>query len=269
MIGEFLAHLLHTAQATLFDLSPILAVLVFFQLAVLRRPLPNPRRIAIGTLYVFVGMTFFIVGLEEALFPIGRTMAEQLTAPQFVDSVTGTSPDWRAYWWVYVFAFAIAFCTTIAEPALIAVSIKAHEVSAGGIPVAGLRIAVAFGVAFGVALGTFRIVTGTSIAMYISIAYVIVVLQTLVAPRMIIPIAYDSGGVSTSTVTVPVITALGLGLASTIPGRSPLIDGFGLIAFACLFPIMSVLGYAMLAGGLAGKGKLSQSKSGRNKETPS
>lgn len=258
MIGEFLGLLLTTGQGTLFDLAPILAILVFFQVAILRRPLPNPRRIAIGTLYVFIGMTFFIVGLEEALFPIGRTMAKQLTAPDFIGAAPGAAADWRAYWWVYIFAFAIAFCTTIAEPALIAVSIKANQVSAGAIPVTGLRVAVAFGVAFGVALGTFRIVTGTSLALYISVAYVIVVLQTLVAPRMIIPIAYDSGGVSTSTVTVPVITALGLGLASTIPDRSPLIDGFGLIAFACLFPIISVLAYAMLARWLVRRDKLAR-----------
>ena len=131
-----------------------------------------------------------------------------------------------------------------AEPALIAVSLKAQEVSGGAIKVMGLRLAVAFGVAVGVTIGTFRIVTGTPLPLYIIAAYVVVIMQTWRAPRSIIPLAYDSGGVSTSTVTVPVITALGLGLASTLPGRSPLLDGFGLIAFACLFPIMSVLAYA-------------------------
>jgi hypothetical protein len=261
MIAEFLLLIFHTAEETLYDIAPILAILVFFQLAILRRPLPNPRRIAIGTLYVFIGMTLFIVGLEEALFPVGRTMATQLTAPEFVGTVVG-EPDWRDYWWVYLFALAVGFAATIAEPALIAISIKAHQISGGAIPVIGLRIAVACGVAFGVALGTFRIVTGTPLSLYISVAYVIVVLQTIVAPKMIIPIAYDSGGVATSTVTVPVITALGLGLASTIPGRSTLIDGFGLIAFACLFPIMSVLTYAMLASRLKSKGKSNNSPKG-------
>jgi hypothetical protein len=154
---------------------------------------------------------------------------------------------WSDYGWVYVFAFAIAFSTTIAEPSLIAVALMANEVSGGSISTRGLRISVALGVAVGITLGTFRIITGTPLYIYILVGYVIVAIQTFFAPRMIIPLAYDSGGVTTSTVTVPLVAALGLGLASNVPGRSPVLDGFGLIAFASLFPIISVLGYAQLA----------------------
>jgi len=154
---------------------------------------------------------------------------------------------WSDYFWVYVFAAAIGFATTVAEPALIAVALKANQVSGGTITVNGLRFAVAVGVAAGVALGTFRIVTGTPLHWYIISGYIIVIIQTTVAPRAIIPLAYDSGGVTTSTVTVPLVAALGLGLAETIPGRSPMIDGFGLIAFASLFPMITVMAYAQIS----------------------
>lgn len=249
-----------TAVQTARDVSPILLILVLFQVVVLRRRPPNLRRIMVGFLYVFIGLTMFLVGLEEALFPLGKTMALQLTAPTVTDAASGTGTTGGAaaaggHWWnyyrVYAFAFAIGFATTIAEPALIAVTLKAHEVSGGAIPVLGLRLMVALGVAVGVTVGTFRIVTGTPLPFYIIAGYAIVMLQTLTAPRIIVPLAYDSGGVTTSTVTVPVVTALGLGLAAAIPGRNPLIDGFGLIAFASLFPIMSVLAYAWGAEHLA------------------
>jgi hypothetical protein len=140
----------------------------------------------------------------------------------------------------------IGFSTTIAEPSLIAVAIKADEVSAGTISQKGLRVTVALGVAFALALGTFRIVTGTSLFIYIMAGYIIVIIQTFFAPKRLIALAYDSGGVTTSTVTVPLVAALGLGLSSAVPGRNPAIDGFGLIAFASLFPIITVLGYAQI-----------------------
>jgi hypothetical protein len=155
--------------------------------------------------------------------------------------------NWAAYGWIYLFAFLVGFATTIAEPSLIAVAHKAEEASYKAVSATGLRIAVALGVAVGISLGTFRIVTGTPLYLYILFGYVVVAVQTWFAPRMIIPLAYDSGGVTTSTVTVPLVAALGLGLASNVPGRSPVLDGFGLIAFASLFPIISVLGYAQLA----------------------
>jgi len=244
-VNSGLGTFLHAALGTARDVLPIVAVLLAFQLLVLRRPVPNPRRVALGLVYVLAGLTLFLDGLEEALFPLGRLMAEQLTAPSFVGGV-GDAVHWQDYAWVYAFGAAIGFATTIAEPALLAVAVKAEQVSGGTITSSGLRIAVALGVAVGIALGTFRIVTGTPLHWYIIAGYVVVVLQTTRAPREIVPLAYDSGGVTTSTVTVPLVAALGLGLAGTIPGRSPLIDGFGLIAFASLFPMMTVMGYAQL-----------------------
>jgi hypothetical protein len=238
---------------TIDDVMPILAILVGFQVLVLRRPIPNLRRVLLGFVLVLLGLALFIQGLETALFPLGKLMASQLTAPDFlgVDSGTGADPEqgrhWLAYLWVYLFAFAIGFATTIAEPSLIAVAIKANQVSAGAVGTWGLRIAVAIGVAIGIALGAFRIVSGTPLHYYIISGYVVVLVQTLFAPRSIVALAYDSGGVTTSTVTVPLVAALGLGLSSNIPGRNPVLDGFGLIAFASLFPIMSVMGYAQLS----------------------
>ena len=236
-----------TVAATLFDVLPIAAILFAFQVLVLRRRPPNLRRILVGFLYAVLGLALFLVGLKEALFPLGRIMAEQLTAHAVEGLAAGAAAvDWRNYAWVYAFAAAVGFATTVAEPALIAVSLKASEVSGAALNPWGLRVAVALGVAFGVTLGVFRIVTGTPLAFYITAGYVFVVVQTRFAPRSIVPLAYDSGGVTTSTVTVPLVTALGLGLASTIPGRSPLIDGFGLIAFASLFPMITVMGYAQI-----------------------
>ena len=220
----------------------------FSRLAVLRRRLPHPRRIAVGFVFVLLGLALFLIGLERALFPIGETMARQLTGLA-TDGQGGLAGgvDWRDYWLVYVFAAAVGFATTVAEPSLIAVALKAEEVSGGAVRSWGLRLAVAVGVAVGVSLGCFRIVTGTPLPWYIIAAYAVVIVQTFRSNKTIVPLAYDSGGVTTSTVTVPVVAALGLGLAASIPGRNPLIDGFGLIAFASVFPIMSVLAYAIAA----------------------
>jgi hypothetical protein len=240
---EILFNPLSLLLATARDVLPVLGLLVFFQLGVLRRPIPRPGRILFGFGLVLIGLTCFLAGLELALFPIGKSMAQQLTEA----AQNGQSAVWTAYAWVYLFAFLIGFSTTIAEPSLIAVAHKAHQASSGAVSSWGLRLTVAFGVAIGIALGTFRIVTGTPLHMYILAGYIIVALQTLMAPRLIIPLAYDSGGVTTSTVTVPLVAALGLGLASNVPGRSPVLDGFGLIAFASLFPIIAVLGYAQVA----------------------
>ena len=246
---NLLLQLSDVGVATMLDVLPIVLILAFFQVVVIRRKPGNLRRIVTGFLYVLLGLTLFLVGLKEALFPIGEIMAKQLTDPQFL-GVDTASVDWRDYGWVFAFAFAIGFATTIAEPALMAVAVKANQVSGGTISVWGLRITVALGVAFGVALGAYRIVTGTPLHWYIIAGYAVLIMQTWRVVRVaggIVPLAYDSGGVTTSTVTVPLITALGLGLASTIPGRSPVIDGFGLIAFASLFPMISVLGYAELS----------------------
>ena len=237
-----------TVLSTVIDLAPIVGTLALFQVVVLRRRLPNLRRMAVGIVCVLFGLALFLVGLEQALFPIGETMARQLTAPGAIGAAGAAGGvDWRDYLLVYAFGAAVGFATTIAEPSLIAVALKAEEVSGGTVRAWGLRIVVALGVAIGVSLGCFRIVTGTPLPWYIIAAYVVVIIQTFRSSRTIIPLAYDSGGVTTSTVTVPVVAALGLGLAASIPGRNPLIDGFGLIAFASVFPIMTVLGYAIVA----------------------
>jgi hypothetical protein len=244
-----LVHFGVTLLTMLRDVLPIAAILFGFQALVLRRKIKNPARVAMGMVLVLLGLTLFLEGLEMALFPIGRLMAQQLTAPEFIydSAVAAAGPvHWLDFLWIYAFAAAIGFATTVAEPALMAVAIKANQVSGGTITVRGLRYAVALGVAIGVAVGAFRIVTGTPLHWFIISGYVVVIIQTFFAPRIIIPLAYDSGGVTTSTVTVPLVAALGLGLAETIPGRSPLLDGFGLIAFASLFPIIAVMGYAQI-----------------------
>ena len=254
MMTQWLLAIGEALTSTIIDVAPIVAVLIFFQTVVLRRPLPHPRRTLLGFAYVCLGLALFLVGLERALFPLGRTMAEQLTAPEFLAGTRdAASLQWYDYYWVYLFAAAIGFSTTIAEPSLIAVAMKAREVSGGAINARGLRVAVAIGVSVSIAVGAFRIVTGTPLHLYILAGYVIVIVQTAFAPRMIVPLAYDSGGVTTSTVTVPLVTALGLGLASTVPGRSVLLDGFGLIALASLFPIIAVMGYAQLSVWFSGR----------------
>lgn len=251
-MSDWIINIAQAGLSTARDIFPIILILCVFQFLVIRKKVPNFKKIIIGFAYVLVGLTLFLVGLEQALFPLGETMATQLSNPEFLNP-TGdkTVLEWQDYYWVYLFAAAIGFSTTVAEPSLIAVALKAEEISAGRISAWGLRAAVAIGVAIGVSLGTFRIVTGTSLPIYIMVGYIIVIIQTFFAAKTIIPLAYDSGGVTTSTVTVPVVAALGLGLASTVSGRSPLLDGFGLIAFASVFPIMSVLAYAMLAEFLA------------------
>ena len=242
--------------STVLDVAPIVAILLLFQLVFLRRKPPNLRRIAAGSILVLVGLALFLIGLENALFPIGKTMARQLTAPETVGAERlADGIDWYDYLPLYAFAAAIGFATTVAEPSLVAVAIKARDASGGAVHAWGLRIAVAVGVAVGVALGCFRIVTGTPLPWYIIGSYIVVMLLTFRSSRTIVPLAYDSGGVTTSTVTVPVVAAIGLGLAASVPGRSPLIDGFGLIAFASVFPIITVLGYSIAASWLSRRRK--------------
>ena len=230
------------------NVLPILVLLASFQLFVLRQPIPRLRRVVVGFGFVLVGLTLFLVGLEKALFPVGKIMAKQLSAPDFVlgTEMAPQSPEWWAYGWIYLFAALIGFAATIAEPTLIAVAYKANQVSGGTISQWGLRLAVALGVALGIALGAFRIITGTPLIAYIVAGYLVLLVLTVFAPKAIIPLAYDSGGVTTSSVTVPLVAALGLALSATIPGRNPALDGFGLIAFASLFPMITVMGYVQL-----------------------
>ena len=226
------------------DLLPIILVIGFFQFAVLQQPIPNFGEIAVGILFVVIGLTLFVQGLNMGLFPIGESMAYAFASKGNI-------------FWLLCFAFALGFGTTIAEPALIAVADEAANVAANGGMIAsderalesysqGLRYTVAISVGIAIVIGVFRIVMGWPIQYLIVIGYLGVVIMTIFAPKEIIGIAYDSGGVTTSTITVPLVTALGVGLASSIEGRNPMTDGFGLIAFASLTPMIFVMGYGML-----------------------
>lgn len=274
---ELLSEVLATVWTTVGDVLPIAVVIFGFQFFIIRKTPANLQEILFGFFWVLIGLSLFLLGLEKCLFPLGRLMASQLTDPEFIQAsqiqvstladpvstaLAEATVNWKDYYWVYIFAFLIGFSTTIAEPSLMAVAIKANEVSGGAIGVLGLRISVAIGVAVGISLGCYRIVIGDPLHWYIIAGYILVVVQTSVAPKMIIPLAYDSGGVTTSTVTVPLVAALGLGLSETVPGRNPLMDGFGLIAFASLFPIMSVMAYAQLS---AARTKLANRKPAHKK----
>jgi uncharacterized membrane protein (DUF2068 family) len=237
--------LLQSLFDSLRDLLPIILVIGFFQILVLQQPIPNFGDIAIGILFVVIGLTLFVQGLNMGLFPIGESMAYAFASK---GSLT----------WLLVFAFSLGFGTTVAEPALIAVADEAATVAASGDIIDdnkeardayafGLRLTVAISVGFAIVLGVFRIIKGWPIQYLIIGGYAGVVIMTVFAPQEIIGIAYDSGGVTTSTITVPLVTALGVGLASSIKGRNPMIDGFGLIAFASLTPMIFVMAYGMLA----------------------
>ncbi|WP_458701184.1 DUF1538 domain-containing protein [Sulfurospirillum sp. 1307] len=216
------------------DVLPILLVISFFQYIIIKKPIPHLKKVIVGVILLIIGLDAFIVGLELGLFPIGESIAFALTSM-------------GNHYLIYLFGFMIGFSTTMAEPALIAIAIKANEISNGNINQKTLRISVAFGVALGIALGAYRLISGDPLHYYIIVGYIVVIIMTYFAPKYIIPIAYDSGGVTTSTVTVPLVAALGLGLAENIDGRNPLIDGFGLIAFASLFPMITVMGYGIIA----------------------
>ena len=236
--------LLRAMGGSLRDLAPIVLVVAFFELVVLQTMPSNIGQILLGVVFVVLGLTFFIHGLEQGLFPIGESMANAFARKGSVG-------------WLLLFAFALGFGTTVAEPALIAVADEAANVAATGGMIApgveaqesyaeGLRYTVALSVGLAIVLGVVRILKGWPLQWFIIVGYVIVVVMTMFAPREIIGIAYDSGGVTTSTITVPLVTALGVGLASSIRGRNPMIDGFGLIAFASLTPMIFVMAYGML-----------------------
>ena len=227
------------------DLLPIILVIAFFQIIVFQQPFPNIGGILVGLVCVVLGLALFVQGLEMGLFPIGEAMATAMTRK---GSLVG----------LLAFAFMLGFGTTVAEPALIAVAAEAADIAgqAGAITDSveakasyafGLRMTVAVSVGAALVLGVFRILVGWPIQYFIIGGYILVVIITLFAPPEIIGIAYDSGGVTTSTITVPLVTALGVGLASTIKGRNPLLDGFGLIAFASLTPMIFVMIFGMVA----------------------
>lgn len=239
-----LSTFLYSIRESIQDLTPIILVIGFFQLVILQQPIPDIEKLLIGTLLVVIGLNFFVRGLEMALFPIGESLANAFARKGSV-------------LWLLVFSFALGFGTTVAEPALIAVAAEAATIAAkeGIIPdtglartdyALGLRLTVAVSVGIAIMIGVIRILRGWAIHYLIIGGYIGVVIMTALAPKEIIGIAYDSGGVTTSTVTVPLVTALGIGLASSIKGRNPMTDGFGLIAFASLTPIIFVMGYGML-----------------------
>jgi hypothetical protein len=226
------------------DLLPIILVIGFFQIVVIRQPLPQIGEVLFGALLVVVGLSLFVQGLEMGLFPIGESMARALARK-------------GSLFWLLTFAFTLGFSTTVAEPSLIAVADKAAEIAGqGGLIDPGmdsleqyafwLRMVVAFSVGLSILIGVMRILLGWPLHYLIICGYAVVMLMTVIAPKEIIGIAYDAGGVTTSTITVPLVAALGVGLASSIKGRSPLLDGFGLIALASLLPMIFVMGYGLV-----------------------
>jgi hypothetical protein len=235
-------YILVKLKAALFDLLPIIVVVLFFQVVVLQQPFPNLFEILTGLIFVMVGLMLFVEGLEIGLFPIGENLSYALVKKGSI-------------FWLLLFSFLLGFSTTVAEPALIAVAGEAAEIAVASnlihpeIEVSyafGLRLSVAISVGLAILIGIWRIIKGWPIYYLIIGGYVLVIVMTLFAPEEIIGIAYDAGGVTTSTITVPLVTALGVGLATVIEGRSPLTDGFGLIAFASLLPMIFVMGYGMI-----------------------
>lgn len=225
------------------DVLPIVVVIAFFQIFIIREPLPNIGDILFGSVLVVIGLSLFVQGLETGLFPIGETLADALARKGSV-------------FWLLAFSFGLGFTTTVAEPALIAVAAKSAEIAAASNLIdadpksllsysTGLRYSVAISVGLAIVIGVLRILKGYPIHYLIIGGYCLVMAITPFAPKEIIGIAYDAGGVTTSTVTVPLVTALGVGLATIIKGRNPLIDGFGLVAFASLLPMVFVMGYGI------------------------
>jgi hypothetical protein len=244
IIGRFFGKLKEAGR----DLLPIILVIVVFQLAILRQPFPDLLEVLMGTTLVVIGLMLFVQGLEMGLFPIGESLAVAFARK-------------GSLVWLLLFGFGLGFSTTVAEPALIAITQEAAKVAAQADIIApganarayyalGLRFTVAVSVGLAIAIGIIRILRGWPVHYLIIAGYMIVVLMTLIAPKEIVGIAYDSGGVTTSTITVPLVTALGVGLASSIRGRNPMMDGFGMIAFASLFPVIFVLGFGMIVFGV-------------------
>lgn len=229
-------------KTSLFDLLPILVVISFFQIVVFQQSFPNLMEVLVGLVFVVLGLMLFVEGLEIGLFPIGENLSFALAKK-------------GSLFWLLFFSFLLGFSTTVAEPALIAVAKEAAKIAVESDLIKpetassyalGLRLSVAFSVGLAILIGILRILKGWPIYYLIIGGYIIVIVMTLFAPKEIIGIAYDSGGVTTSTITVPLVTALGVGLASVIEGRSPLRDGFGLIAFASLLPMIFVMAYGMI-----------------------
>jgi hypothetical protein len=235
-----------TILTTLADVLPIAAILFGFQYLVLRRPFPHLQRILLGFAMVFVGLTLLLLGLEQALFPVGRTLIEELTAPALQVMEAGDSSGPGTFAWVYLFGALIAFAAVFAEPVLAALAGKAESVSGGAIRARGVRLAVALGAALGVALSILRMVIGAPLLYFVVPVVVLIAIQSVFTPAVIRPLAYDAGVAGTSTLMVPLLVAIGLALAGALPGRDPLADGFGIIILACLMPVVVLMAYAQL-----------------------
>lgn len=242
MILKFIGNIAGKLKASFFDLLPIIFVVSFFQIVVLKQPFPNLFEVVAGLVFVVIGLMLFVEGLEIGLFPIGENLSYALVKRGSV-------------FWLLLFSFLLGFSTTIAEPALIAVANEAAEIAVASDLInpqiesdyaLGLRLSVAVSVGLAILIGIWRIIKGWPIYYLIIGGYLLVIVMTFFAPAEIIGIAYDAGGVTTSTITVPLVTALGVGLATVLEGRSPLTDGFGLIAFASLLPMIFVMGYGMI-----------------------
>lgn len=242
MIRKLIGKITSKLKLSFLDLLPIILVVSFFQIVVLQQPFPNLFEVVVGLVFVVVGLMLFVEGLETGLFPIGENLSYALAKK-------------GSLFWLLSFSFLLGFSTTIAEPALIAVANEAGEIAVKANLInpeiasnysLGLRLSVALSVGLAILIGIWRIIKGWPIYYLIIGGYILVIVMTLFAPEEIIGIAYDAGGVTTSTITVPLVTALGVGLATVIEGRSPLTDGFGLIAFASLLPMIFVMGYGML-----------------------
>ena len=242
MILKLVRNVAGKLKTSFLDLAPIIVVVTFFQLVVLQQPFPNLYEVLVGLAFVALGLMLFVEGLEIGLFPIGENLSYALVKK-------------GSLFWLLLFSILLGFSTTIAEPALIAVAQEAAEIAVESDLIApdfesgyafGLRLSVAISVGLAVLLGMWRIIKGWPIYYLIIGGYIMVIVMTLFAPEEIIGIAYDAGGVTTSTITVPLVTAIGVGLATVIEGRSPLTDGFGLIAFASLLPMIFVMGFGML-----------------------
>lgn len=241
MILKLIGKIAVKLKASFFDLLPIIVVVSFFQIVVIKQAFPNLFEILVGLVFVVIGLMLFVEGLEIGLFPIGENISYALAKK-------------GSLFWLLLFSFLLGFSTTIAEPALIAVSKEAAEIAvkselikseAESSYALGLRLSVAFSVGLAILIGIYRIIKGWPVYYLITGGYIIVIIMTFFAPKEIIGIAYDAGGVTTSTITVPLVTALGVGLATVIEGRNPLSDGFGLIAFASLLPMIFVMAYGM------------------------
>lgn len=244
-MGAPVLGLVQALLATLLDAAPVVLVVGVFQAVILRRRPAHLPRVLVGAAYVVLGLTLFRLGLEWSLLPIGADLSERLTAP-----VLARLPDgevaWRRFLWLYLFAAMLGFATTMVEPALTAIAERVGALTGGTLRPWTLRLVVAAGVSVGLLLGTVRIVTGFPLPWAVAGLVGLIALLVAFAPRQLVPLAFDCGGFATSVVTVPMVAAFTVGVATAIPGRDPLTDGFGVILFALLAPVASVLAFAVM-----------------------